>query len=260
MPPGEGRAISCPDNSAKKHKLGRLTSGDVKFRFIDMTFTGCSKCDACPIIGSDPRTNQARRVGGEGVDPDWLPDFNHTAEFIGGTWAACQKLPQSVVAQFQDQGVAPDILEIIRVDKVAWAGSRFEFEAACRSPWSGDAEHALLFLVRDRQGRAIDIVCWDPDTDRLGTWLGAAWAIGQATVLAPRMSEGLVVHRTPLGWLRARFRGVVILDYGRACSYLDAAAPLIAEDRKHRRELIDALMRPAPRILVAPASHPAKEA
>ncbi|MFC4174169.1 hypothetical protein ACFOYU_19320 [Microvirga sp. GCM10011540] len=186
----------------------------------------------------------------------------HTLEFIGGTLASCWEPSGFVVAQFQHQGVDKETLTkaSIREGTVVWAGAyRFAFSQLCRSCGDGEGEPAFVFPIRDFNGRLVDLAAWDPKTDRFGTWLGVGWALGQNSVLRPRLSGGLPVHRTPWGWLHAGGKGIVIADTHKARNYLIDAGPLLAEDKKHSRELAAALVQPLPRILVASAATASRE-
>ncbi|WP_336487415.1 hypothetical protein [Methylobacterium nigriterrae] len=138
--------------------------------------------------------------------------------------------------------------------EIVWlTPGRFEFAA-----WASDldrgqgAERALLFLVRNEAGEAVDIAAWQPATGRTATWLGQAWALGQDTIYLARMHEDdvLPIRRDVLAWLEAGQRGLVLLDHRRAALRLADAGPLEAEDWQHRHELLKALTRPTPRILI----------
>ena len=115
---------------------------------------------------------------------------------------------------------------------IVWVNAhRFEFAQLCRSCGSGEDEPAFVIPIRDLEGRLVDFAAWNPVAKRLGTWLGFGWALGQRSVLRPRLSEGLPVHRTPLKWMEAGGSpGIVILNARLARSYLIDAGPLIAED------------------------------
>jgi hypothetical protein len=181
----------------------------------------------------------------------------HSSDYIEGTWASCRKISGFILAELQHQGVDRETLKKIslRRAKIVWCGvQRFEFESKGHSPWMCEGEQALLILVRDAFGRAVDIVAWDPKTNRLGSWLGGAFALGQGLIFAARLSDGLLVHRTPLEWLCAGGKGIVIFNYSMARSYLADAGPLVVENRKHRRDLEAALAHPLPRILIVPAA------
>ncbi len=111
--------------------------------------------------------------------------------------------------------------------------------------------------MQDSGGAPLDVIAWQPQSSRLGSWLGHAWGLGQESIYAPRLSDhgGLPVWREPLAWLRTNRRGVVLLRPGAAAHDLEAAAPLIAEDAAHGEELKQLLTRPAPRILVPTHKH-----
>jgi len=82
-------------------------------------------------------------------------------------------------------------------------------------------------------------------------WRGACWALGQDRIYDARLTEddALPVWRSPLDWLRANRRGVVLIQPHLAAAWLCDAGPLLAEDREHAFELRRLLSRPAPRIL-----------
>jgi hypothetical protein len=212
-----------------------------------------------PLTSFDPDRSSLRRIDAR-LQQRTIQ--THTPDYIAGIFAACREIPGFVSSEFQRQGVDRKILEKVSIYEgaVVWVDAhRFEFAQLCRSCWSGEGESAFVIPIRDREGRLVDLAAWDSPANRVSTWRGLGWALGQETVFVPRMSEGLPVHRTPLGWLRADCRGIVILDPVVARGYLTDAGPLIAEDPKHRRELTAALAHPLPRILVAPAATASKE-
>jgi hypothetical protein len=59
-----------------------------------------------------------------------------------------------------------------------------------------------------------------------------------------------LVHRTPLGWLRAGREGVVVVEARRAAQLLRDFGPLAGEDEAHGRELRELFRRQEPRIYV----------
>lgn len=111
---------------------------------------------------------------------------------------------------------------------------------------------AFLFLITDHQGVARDVIAWAPQLGKLTTWLNRAWALGEETIYRPRLTdhEALPVHRTPVGWLKARREGVCLVRPRAASHYLCDTGPLLAEDEAHGDELDRLLTRPAPRILI----------
>src|SRR5215203_2485310 len=52
-----------------------------------------------------------------------------------------------------------------------------------------DGQRAFLIAINDEDGRFLDIAGWQPARSWTGLWLGTAWALGQASVLQPRMRE-----------------------------------------------------------------------
>jgi hypothetical protein len=88
-------------------------------------------------------------------------------------------------------------------------------------------------------GEATDLIAWQPRTGQLGSWRSYAWGLGQEEALCPRITDhdGLHVWRTPLQWLQANRRGVVIFRPRLAADLLADAGPLIAMDMEHGQEL-----------------------
>lgn len=213
-----------------------------------------------PFISSDTaRTNLYRRIEAR---VQRRTTQAHTSDYIAGILAACWEIPGFIADEFQSQGISREILEKVSIYEgtIVWVNAhRFEFAQLCRSCGSGEGEPAFITPIHDSEGCLVDLVAWDLQGKRLGTWLGFGWALGQRSVLHPRLSKGLPVHRTPLNWMRAGAKGIVILNTRLAHSYLVDAGPLIAEDAKHRLELAAALAQPLPRILVASAATASKE-
>jgi hypothetical protein len=213
-----------------------------------------------PFISSDPaRTDLYRRIEAR---VQQRTTQVHTSDYIAGILAACWPIPGFVADEFQRQRVDRKTLEKVSIHEgtIVWVNAhRFEFAQLCRSCGSGEGEPAFVIPIRDLEGRLVDLAAWNPVVKRLGTWLGFGWALGQCSVLRPRLSKGLPVHRTPLKWMEAGGSGIVILNARLARSYLIDAGPLIAEDQKHRRELAAELAQPLPRILVVSAATASKE-
>lgn len=214
-----------------------------------------------PFISSDTaRTELYRRIKAR---VQQRTTQAHTSDYIAGVLAACGPIPGFVADEFERQHVDRTTLEKVSISEgtVVWAGLyRFELAQLCRSCGSEEGESAFIMPIHNFEGRLVDLAAWNPATKRLGTWLGFGWALGQNSVLRPRLSKGLLIHSTPLSWMRAGAKGIVLLNAGLARDYLRDAGPLIAEDGKHRRELAAALAQPLPRILVAPAASNSKEA
>jgi hypothetical protein len=114
-----------------------------------------------------------------------------------------------------------------------------------------DGVPAFVFLARDEFGDACDLVAWAPGEARVAVWLGRASMLGLDQLWQPRlMQEGaLPVCETPLEWLRAERRAVVILDPTRARWSL-YRTNLIVSDVAFGCRVREALRWPAPQIFV----------
>ncbi|GJD94153.1 hypothetical protein [Methylobacterium iners] len=87
-----------------------------------------------------------------------------------------------------------------------------------------------------------DLVLWRPELPGdFATVIGAAVGLGLSQVRNPATYAygwPLLVHRTPLKWLQAGCRGVVVLDRDSAPGWLaEAPGQIAAEDIEHGREL-----------------------
>jgi hypothetical protein len=102
-----------------------------------------------------------------------------------------------------------------------------------------DGVDALIFFARNDLGEPCDMVAWALSPKRLASWYGVVAVLGADDILAPRMtSRGvLMIHRTPLNWLRAERSGVVIIEPNKAVLELRDLGPLAAEDEAHGHEL-----------------------
>lgn len=88
----------------------------------------------------------------------------------------------------------------------------------------------------------VDHVAWPNDRpSEFATAAGRADLLGADQVDNPASSYGgrpLLVHRTPLSWLRASCQGVVVLDERRAGARLAGAlGNLAGEDEEHARQI-----------------------
>jgi hypothetical protein len=96
-----------------------------------------------------------------------------------------------------------------------------------------------------------DLIAFGPEIGLLATWLGRALAINEASIWAPNLDrDPLPVWRDPIGWLKAKRQGIVLLKPEQAYSYLDHLPGVIAEDLQHGEELERLLWTPRHRIPV----------
>jgi hypothetical protein len=141
-------------------------------------------------------------------------------------------------------------LDIPRIDRVIFDDrGGFEF-AQYRNDRRGTG--AMIFIVRDHIGDAIDLAAWGPPRPP-ALWIARGSMLGSENLFGFRMREGLEVHPTPLEWLRAGCQGVVMIEPQKCADLLRRAAPLQANsvaDGRTLRKILD--VKPT-RILV-PAS------
>jgi hypothetical protein len=142
-----------------------------------------------------------------------------------------------------------DLFVALHCDSVCFLpGGRFEFARDMRDP-SG---HVLAVIIPalDEWGQTIDLVAWRLDSGAVATWRGEAVMLGEEQINATRLEvDGLRAFPSPLEWLRAGRRGVVILDRERARWRLSDER-LIVTDATFGRRLREALRLPEPRVFV----------
>jgi hypothetical protein len=188
---------------------------------------------------------------------DLEPQVDFSPARVAGTLAAHPTLLKREIDELMRLGVSADAIDKpapLRGGRIVWVTrDRFEFEAHVHY---GPSQRAFLIGVRDVHGAPLDIVAWQPAANRLGTWRGLAWAINQDSIFRPRVQDSgaLLVHRSPLEWLKIGRRGIVLIDARAATGYLHDAAPLLAEDAEHGLELRDRLTVPPPRIVIPAAA------
>jgi hypothetical protein len=169
--------------------------------------------------GASPTLEIIQAMIGEGVDMD----------------AICRRV------EFGD-------LDPPRLDRVVYTENGFEF-----AEYRPDDEHvgALVFVVRNHIGDPIDLAAWSPPRPP-ALWHSRGCMLGEDGIFGPRMTAtaALLVHASPLEWLRAACRGVVIIDPVKAASLLRRAEPLQVASIRQGLELRDWLEVPRARILV----------
>ena len=109
-------------------------------------------------------------------------------------------------------------------------------------------EFAFIFACQTMDGVS-DLAAWQPSTGRLMTRLGAVGVLGQREAEDARddiNARPVRVWRTPLNWLRAGRRGVVIIDR-EIGAYILSDLPVIP-DAEHGRAL-KRLRVPGPRVI-----------
>jgi hypothetical protein len=126
-------------------------------------------------------------------------------------------------------------------------GSTFIFEHATDTD---DGRDAFILPVGGATGIS-DLVAFDPESGLLVTWLGQAFAINEARIFDPNLDgDPMPVWRDPIGWLKAKRQGIVLLRPEQAPSYLDHLPGVIAEDVQHGEELEKLLWTPRRKVPV----------
>jgi hypothetical protein len=113
-------------------------------------------------------------------------------------------------------------------------------------------ELALILPVLDRGG-VVDWCAWAIHSGTIATRLGGGAILG-GDLVGRDTGDGVTVPAlpvlpSPIDWLRARRRGLVILDYGRAAFDL-AGVTIIAADHQHAANLRRAIRVPLPVVRV----------
>jgi hypothetical protein len=129
------------------------------------------------------------------------------------------------------QGISDAALWPISGATVRLDGSTFALDP--------DGERALIFRAEDC-GEVIDLIAWQPRTDKLASWRGIAFCLGDVDDIfnsATYFAGGaLRVHETPLQWLRAERDGIMILRPDLAHAYL-ADRRIVCPDARFAHEV-----------------------
>jgi hypothetical protein len=161
---------------------------------------------------------------------------------------------QDLLSDFYDRAdPSLDWLAYVRREELAtqaiypFAGmmavTRVRFFAGRRFDFDDDGIPAAVIGACGADAETIeDLVAWPLSQPmKFATALGRARGLGVDQARNPASFFGgkpLQVWRTPLGWLRAGCRGVVVLDQGAAALWLgDALGPVAGEDLEHAREI-----------------------
>jgi len=112
----------------------------------------------------------------------------------------------------------------------------------------------IAILVYNQLCAPVDVACWHPRFGVVTTHCGRAFALGAEQIGNPGsfvFGQGVLVHSSVLGWLKAGRTGVYILRPKLAFDELRDLPAITAENRQHGLEL-KALLRPQrlPKILV----------
>ena len=109
---------------------------------------------------------------------------------------------------------------------------------------------AIIFVIRNHVGDPIDLAAWDGSNRKPALWCSRGSLLGAENLFAPRMTHGLLVHPSPMEWLRVACNGIVVIDEAKAAHLLRRAGPLQASSIAHGRHLAQITKVKPPRILV----------
>jgi hypothetical protein len=156
-------------------------------------------------------------------------DFYDRADFSGDLRSYVESEGLELKAIYPFIGV----LALTRVR--FFPGRRFDFD-------DDGMPAAVCEVLASDAASPLDLVAWPVHRpDKFATALGVADGLGADQVSNPATyfaDQHLAVHRTPLRWLQAACRGVVVLNVTSAPRWRGAAAgPIAGEDVNHAREL-----------------------
>jgi hypothetical protein len=163
-----------------------------------------------------------------------------------------RNLRQSEIDRFATFGVSAFNLGspwLVLADRVVFEGDSFVFA----DDVGEKGELVFTFVVISNAG-CIDIVAWNPRTNRLAVWFGHGFALGERQIHHPNpLISGLPVFRSPIGWLRGGRRGIVIARADFTSAVLASVPVLVAEDEQHQRDLQEVFPvgRDRPKIIVS---------
>jgi hypothetical protein len=147
-----------------------------------------------------------------------------------------RNLSQREINRFAEFGISAVDLGTpwsVLADRVVFEGEFFLFA----DDIGEKGEPAFTFVVFSNTG-FLDIVAWDPRTNRLAPWFGLGFSLGERQIHHPYpLHPGLPVFRSPIGWLRAGRRGIVIVRAEFTGVVLATVTLLLAEDEQHQRDL-----------------------
>jgi hypothetical protein len=183
---------------------------------------------------------------------DWENGASSVSDSCKREYWKARPLWQSDLDQFAAMGIGG--LDLANPDMVLKAGiiledggDTFVFEHATDT----DAGRDAFILPVNGSNGIIDLVAFDPEIGLRATWLGQAFAINEESIWEPNLDgDPLPVWRDPIGWLKAKRQGIVLLRPEQAYSYLDHLFGVIAEDVQHGEELERLLWTPRHKVPV----------
>ncbi len=151
----------------------------------------------------------------------------------------------------RDDHVSGRFLDALQIADVVFDGGRFDFADEIGN--RRETVPAVVFPIFDEFGETVDVGALCLKSRNFAVWLGAACMLGTEKLFEPDVGDdGVKVHASALAWLRARRRGVYIIDPLRARWILaEGEFPLVVDDVAFGRKIRDALCLPSPQVYVA---------
>lgn len=172
-------------------------------------------------------------------------------DYVSARLFRCRALAKAEIDSLLAVGIPP--LALARPFCLAAANvafgirGRFEFE-----PEAKDNLVSAIIIPAIGHGGLIDLVAWLPKSNELASWLGVAFCLGdERQIDGPYLGEPLKVWRSPVSWLRAERRGIVIVERNRAFDRLRDVPELLCEDPDHAHALRGVVSSPpiVPRVI-----------
>jgi hypothetical protein len=173
-----------------------------------------------------------------------------TLDHVSARLFRCRPLAQKQInslVQLDIPGLALVKPLCLATDDVFFSSGRFEFGADAK----GHSVSAII-IPAIGHGGLIDLVAWLPKSGALASWLGASFCLGdERQIDGPYLDEPLQVWRSPVSWLKAERRGIVIVEKSRAFDRLRDVPELVCEDPDHAHALRGVVSSPpiVPRVI-----------
>jgi hypothetical protein len=112
-----------------------------------------------------------------------------------------------------------------------------------------DGEPAIIFKAENR-GDEPDLIAWETSTGKLASWHGNTFCLGDLDQIDNPatyfMGGALGIHASPLEWLRAQRKGIVILRKEFAYAHLRFCPRIVCDDLTQAEKIERWLRAPEP--------------
>ena len=172
-------------------------------------------------------------------------------------WQACPHLRQVDIDRLIASGISPLALAegprgigfALARDRIAPHRAAHRFEFLRHDATAGEEVCSFIVPALDAHGVPVDLIAFHAGAAPFtGSWLGRAGLLGEEQI--NRARDVLVVHATPLDWLRAGREGVCVVDPVRAAPMLRDAGRLEVGTYAERHRLLDLMKVSLPYVSV----------